>query len=212
MPGRLALAAVLATLAVVGTARAAARPAATSAAPAVTSAAPAARGAGKVFLSADEALALAFPKCAITRATVYLTPEQLARAGELAGEKIEASIARPWTATRDGALVGTAYLDTHRVRTLSETVFVVVDPRGRVARIELLSFAEPEEYIPRGNWYAQFLGKELGPELRLKGSIRPVTGASLTAVATTNAVRRVLALHRALEPAPRGEAARTRAP
>lgn len=154
--------------------------------------------AGSVFLTADEALALAFPTCELARATVYLTEKQLERAGALAGERIEAAITRPWTATRHGKLVGTAYLDTHRVRTLSETILVVVDPRGRVSRIELLSFAEPEEYIPRGNWYGQFVGKELDLELRLKGSIRPVTGASLTAVATTNAVRRVLALHRTL--------------
>jgi electron transport complex protein RnfG len=155
--------------------------------------------AGKVFLTADEALALAFPKCEITRTTEYLSPAQLERAKDLAGVPIDGAIVRPWAARADGKLVGFAYLDTHKVRTLPETILVVVDPKGRVARIEVLSFSEPEDYLPRGNWYAQFQGKELDPELRLKGSIRPVTGASLTASATTDAVRRVLALHRVLE-------------
>jgi len=82
---------------------------------------------------------------------------------------------------------------------VQRTHLVVVDPKGRVARIEVLSFSEPEDYLPRGNWYAQFQGKALDAELRLKGSIRPVTGASLTASATTDAVRRVLALNRVLE-------------
>ena len=88
------------------------------------------------------------------------------------------------------------------MRTLSETILVATDPEGRVTRIELLSFAEPEEYVPRGNWYAQFVGRPLDDELRLKRAIRPADGASLTAGATTDAVRRVLALQRTLREMP----------
>lgn len=162
-------------------------------------AAAATRAAAKVFLTADEALALAFPKCEVARTTEYLSAAEIARARDMAGVRVDGAIVRPWTARAAGKLVGHAYLDTHRVRTLPETILVVVDPQGRVARIEVLSFAEPEDYLPRGNWYAQFTGKELTADLRLKGSIRGVTGASLTASATTDAVRRVLALHRVLE-------------
>ena len=72
---------------------------------------------------------------------------------------------------------------------------VVVGPAGSIARIEVLSFSEPEEYMPRGHWYAQFPGKALDDELAVKRGIRPVSGATLTARATTEAARRVLALH-----------------
>ena len=75
---------------------------------------------------------------------------------------------------------------------------IVVDPQGRVARIEVISFREPEDYLPRGAWYEQFRGKALNPNLQIKRDIRPVTGATLTARATTDAVRRVLALHQIL--------------
>jgi Na+-translocating ferredoxin:NAD+ oxidoreductase RnfG subunit len=75
---------------------------------------------------------------------------------------------------------------------------VVVGPDGEVARIEILAFKEPPDYIPRDAWYEQFSGRELGPDLELKRAIRPVTGATLTARATTDAVRRVLALHEVL--------------
>lgn len=160
------------------------------------------KGPGKVFLTADEALALAFAGCEITRSTVYLTDAQKARATKLAEADVDASIARPWVATKDGKLVGTAYLDTHKVRTLAETLFVVVDPEGRVARIEVLAFAEPQEYLPRASWYAQFVGRALDADLRVKGAIRPVTGASLTVNATTHAVRRVLAVHAVLAQTP----------
>ena len=75
---------------------------------------------------------------------------------------------------------------------------VEVDPEGAIVRIEVLSFSEPEEYLPKAHWYEQFQGKPLDDELSLKRAIRPVTGATLTAHATTDAARRVLALDRVL--------------
>jgi hypothetical protein len=101
--------------------------------------------------------------------------------------------------------VGTAYVDTHRVHTLRESVLVVVDPAGRIGRVEVLAFGEPEDYLPRGRWYDQFLGRPLDDELSLKRAIRGITGATLTAHATTDAVRRALALHRVLADAPEPE-------
>lgn len=152
----------------------------------------------KVFLSVDEALRLAFPSTKVERRNAYLTPEQVRRAAELSGEEVKSALVTRYEARRDGQLLGTAYFDTHRVRTLPETLMIVVDPQGRVERIEVISFREPEEYLPRGRWYEQFRGKALGPALQLKRDLRPVTGATLTARATTDAVRRVLALHRVL--------------
>lgn len=155
--------------------------------------------AAKVFLGVEEALKLAFPGCRVERRTAYLTAEQLKRARELAAVEVPGALVSYYVATRpDGKPAGTAYLDTHRVRTLPETLMVVVDPADRVARVEVLSFREPVEYLPRGPWYGQFAGRELGPELDLRRGIRPVTGATLTARATTAAVRRVLALHRVI--------------
>jgi hypothetical protein len=154
--------------------------------------------AAKVFLTVDEALKLAFPGCAVTRRTAFLTPEQVKRARELAGAEVPSALLTYYVATRGGRPAGTAYFDTHRVRTLPETLMIVVDPQNRVSRIEVISFREPEEYMPRGAWYQQFLNKSLDPDLQLKRGIRPVTGATLTARATTDAVRRVLALHQVL--------------
>lgn len=147
----------------------------------------------------DEALALAFPDCDLERRTVYLKAAQLERIGELAGEPRKSALAHVYRATRGGRLVGTAYFDTHVVRTLPETILVVVDPGGRVLRVEVVSFREPPDYLPREGWYGQFDGRTLDDELSLDRGIRPITGATLTARATTSAVRRVLALHRVLD-------------
>lgn len=146
----------------------------------------------------EEALERAFPGCAVERRTEYLTGEQLERARALAAVEIASALVHPYVASCAGAPGGTAYFDAHRVRTLPETLLVVVDPEGRVERIELLSFDEPPEYIPREVWYEQFPGEELDADLELARGIDGVTGATLTARATTAAVRRILALHRVL--------------
>ena len=160
----------------------------------------------KVFLTQEEALKLAFPGAAIEHKIAYLTPAQQKEARRLSGDdELPGAIVSYYVGTKDGRSVGTAYFDTHLVRTMSETIMVQVDPAGSIARIEVLSFSEPEEYMPRAHWYEQFRGKPLDAELSLKRAIRPVTGATLTAHATTGAARRVLALDRVLrQPQPQG--------
>lgn len=151
---------------------------------------------GKVFLTVDEALKLAFPRATTKKETLYLTKQQHESAKKAAGVAVPSAVVRPYVAKdAKGNTVGTAWFDTHMVRSKKETIMIVVSPKETVERIEILSFGEPVDYIPGGKWYAQFTGKKLGPELSLKKSIRNVTGATLTAEATTEAVRRVLALH-----------------
>ena len=109
----------------------------------------AAPAAARVLLTVDEALDLAFPGCDVDRGTVFLTEEQVARASEASGQEVASALVHPYRATCDGAYAGTAYFDTHRVRTLPETLMVVVGADGSVARLEVLSFKEPPEYMPR---------------------------------------------------------------
>jgi hypothetical protein len=151
--------------------------------------------AARVFLTQQEALKLAFPDATVERRTLYLTEAEQTQIAALSGAAKPSALAVAYSATRDGRLVGTAYFDTHVVRTQPETLMVVIDAAGAIARLEVLSFSEPEEYMPRAHWYAQFPGKSLDPELSVRRGIRAVSGATLTARATTEAARRVLALH-----------------
>ena len=152
----------------------------------------------KVFLTVGEALRLAFPGCAVERRTVFLTPAQKTRTEQLSKGEVKSALVNPYHATCDGKDGGTAYFDSHVVRTLPETLMVVIDPQGKVRRVEVLAFAEPEDYLPPARWYGQFAGQGLGDDLALGHHVRNVTGASLTARATTEAVRRVLALHQVI--------------
>jgi len=174
---------------------------------ALSASASAAGGGGKVFLTVEEALKLAFPEEEVETRTAYLTPEQLAAARELAQVEVPSAIVRYRVARRDGRVVGTAYVDTHLVRSMKETILVVVDPDQRIRRIEVLAFGEPLEYLPHASWYGQFTGHALDSELTTKRGIAGVTGATLTVRATTDAARRVLALHRVLHGAPQSRPA-----
>jgi hypothetical protein len=152
-----------------------------------------------VLLTVDEALELAFPNCGLERESVFLTESEMAEASRLAGHPRSRALVVRYVAIRDGERTGTAYFDTHRVRTLDETVLVVVQPDDRIGRIELISFDEPPDYMPREGWYRQFDGRALSDDLDLDRGIRAVTGATLTANATIAAARRVLAVHQVIE-------------
>jgi hypothetical protein len=155
---------------------------------------------GKVFLTQEEALRLAFPAgTKVERRTVFLTPVEQETVKKLSGaEHLPSALATCYVGVRDGREVGTAYFDAHVVRTETETLMILVDPGGAIARIEVLAFAEPEEYLPRGRWYAQFSGRKLDDELAVAHGIRPVSGATLTVRATTEAARRIVALHQVI--------------
>ena len=84
------------------------------------------------------------------------------------------------------------------MRTLPETVMVVVAPDGTIDRVDILSFDEPMDYFPKRRWIDQLLHRKLNKDLSLTGAIRPISGASLTGRAIVDATRKVLALHRVL--------------
>jgi hypothetical protein len=149
----------------------------------------------RVLMSQQQALAGAFPAgTKVIRQTFFLTPEQLAQARRESGVDFDGQLVVRYA----GANGAYAYFDAHRVRTLPETVMVVVKPDGSVGKIEILSFDEPTDYFPRRRWLDQLLGRKLDPELSLNRAVRPISGASLTGRAIVNASRKILALHHAI--------------
>jgi hypothetical protein len=152
-----------------------------------------------VSMTQDEALAAAFPAgTKVERQTHFLTEAQLAKARAAAGPGVPvegALVVRYVGRDSAGKLVGTAYFDTHRVRTLDETLMVLVDPSSKVARVDILAFGEPEEYKPKPGWFSRFVGRSLDDDLALRRGILGVTGATLSSQAVTDAVRRILAIH-----------------
>ena len=151
--------------------------------------------AARVLLTQEQALALAFPKSVkVTRQKFFLTPQQLAAAKGESGVDFDDQLIVRYAGS-DGRF---AYFDTHRVRTMPETIMVVITPDGKVDHVEILSFDEPTDYLPKRRWVDQLNGHKLDRELSLSGAIHPMTGASLSGRAMVNATRKILALHHVL--------------
>ena len=85
------------------------------------------------------------------------------------------------------------------MRTKRESLLISLDPSGRVQRVDVTAFLEPPEYQAPERWLQQYDQQPLGDDLALQRAIRPIAGASLTAIAANAAVRRVLAIDQVLE-------------
>jgi transcriptional regulator of nitric oxide reductase len=130
--------------------------------------------------------------------TYVLTPEQVEAVEGLAKSRLPTKIVTIHTGWRSEELLGYAFLDVHTVRTLAEAFLVVLDPQGDVRTLRVLAFHEPLEYLPTPRWYEQFAGKSSSARLRLGQDIHGIVGATLSARAATQGVRRALAFHRVL--------------
>lgn len=146
----------------------------------------------------EAALKLAFPGATFTRKEYFLTEAQGARVKQLSQRELPGLWWIAYEAVKAGKTVGVAFFDTHRVRTLNETAMVAIAPEGKVIRVEVIQFHEPQEYLAKDAWKQQFVGHKLDDELSLKRGIRPLGGATLTANALTDASRRCLGLWQVL--------------
>lgn len=149
-------------------------------------------------ITREEALAAVYPGAAVAAERVFLTRAQRTAIGELAGVDVESGLVARYVATKDGAVVGRAYVDTHVVRTKRESLLISLNADGTVKRIDVTAFLEPIEYLPSPRWLRQYDGRPLNDDLAVRRAIRAIAGATLTGLATNAAVRRVLATDRVL--------------
>ena len=129
---------------------------------------------------------------------VFLTQKEVEEVAKRAGVEVESPLVARYIARKGGKVIGRAYVDTHIVRTKKESLLVCLDAEGKILRIEVTAFLEPPEYKPSQAWYGQYGKKGLSDDLHLGRGIHPVAGATLTAIATNRAARRVLAIDAAL--------------
>lgn len=172
------------------------------------------RGGSEVI---DQALERAFPGCAIERVVCRLGDPERAKVNKLADQKkFRKKTTFAYVARRDGAVVGTAFFDSHVVRSKRETLMVAVEPDGELRCVDTVAFAEPPEYLAQDAFYDSLKGRGQGRPLTLGRGLDGTTGATLTCRAVANACRRALALHEVLGAkvgrAKAGEKTRAQAP
>lgn len=157
-------------------------------------------------ITREEALGAVFPGATIRSEQIFLTGDQQRQASAIAGVEVPSALVARYVAVKDGQVVGRAYVDTHVVRAKRESLLISLDGSGGVKRIDVTAFLEPPEYHAPDAWLSQYRGRALDDDLTLQRAIRPIAGATLTARATNDAVRRVLAIDRVLQ----GSAGETR--
>lgn len=150
-------------------------------------------------ITREEALASVYPGATLRTEQVFLTASQQKQVLTRAGGDVPSALVARYIASRDGKVIGRAYVDTHIVRTKRESLLISLDSTGRVLRIDVTAFQEPAEYEAPEAWLRQFRGRTLDDDLAVNRAIRPIAGATLTARETTSAVRRVLAIDAVLE-------------
>lgn len=142
----------------------------------------------------EEILDSLYPGAAIRSEQVFLTPDQRERAAALGKVDVPSMLIARYIATRNGAVVGRAYVDTHTVRTKRESLLIALDASGALERIEVTAFLEPPEFEASELWLRQYRDKALTDGLAVNRDIRPLAGATLTTRAVNAAARRVLAV------------------
>lgn len=112
---------------------------------------------------------------------LLLTAEMVRRIEGLARARVKERLVTFYTARRGDEVAGYAVIHSHIVRTKRETLSIAFEPDGRIRKITVLAFLEPEEYKPSERWLAQFEGKGPADRLAAGHDIAAITGATLTA-------------------------------
>ena len=150
-------------------------------------------------LSREEILKLVYPGTNVKSEYVFLTKDQQLQAAEQSGVDVPSALIARYLASKNDEIIGTAYIDTHIVRTKKETLLIALNTAGEVLHIEVTAFLEPQEYLAPDAWLRQYEGRVLNADLAIHRAIRPIAGGTLTAHATNEAVRRVLAIDEILK-------------
>lgn len=147
----------------------------------------------------ESAVKDAFPEATnIEIKNIVLTEEQIKKAESIYKKRIDDRLVSFYVGKKGEEILGYAVIDTHIVRTKPETFMVVIGPNGEVRSIEIIAFYEPMEYMPTEKWLNLFNGINLNSGLRVKRDIPNITGATLSAIAITEGVRKILAIHKVL--------------
>ena len=108
--------------------------------------------------------------------------------------KIDSKKIRFYLVKKSKKTVGYGVLLTQRVRTKKASILYLVDTRGRIKSVEIITFKEPSEYKPNSAWMRVFKGKSKRDNLVSGRGIPTITGATMSARTIANASRIALAI------------------
>ena len=152
---------------------------------------------GELLIPLKEALDSAFPGAtSVEKVTVILDDNQAYLIEDIIKAKLDSRIHIFYEFKNESEVLGYGVVDTHILRTKSETVLYLIDSSGNLINAEILAFFEPGEYMPPSKWLNLFDRKNTDNELRIGKQIPNITGATITAHEFSRNTRKVLAIYK----------------
>lgn len=146
----------------------------------------------------QEMLSLMYPNCKRKKENIFLTKEQKKEIEQALDQKIHSPMALRYHIECPSGH-SFAYVDSHIVRTMNQTVVVGIGQKGRITHYKISSFMEPSEYRPPQQWIKQLINKGPEDKYQLNHEIDALSGATLSANAVVKSSKKVIKMHQVLK-------------
>lgn len=149
-----------------------------------------------IYLKPDQALKIIFQDSReIVSEKKTLTPEQQRNLEGRLGTKLAKTEWNFYIARSNGRIDGYAVIDSEVGKTEPITFLTAITPEGRVKEVEILVYREPiGSEVHEKRFLRQYRGKKKSDPIRVGQDIANISGATLSARAVTNGVKRDLLL------------------
>ncbi len=143
-----------------------------------------------VYLNEEQAQQAIFGKTKMTKNFVILTKDQIKIVEEKSGRDVRhGGEIKMWNVEGGGTFVIDEVLGKHEFITYA----IGINKDGSVRGIEIMSYNETYGYqVREESWRKQFVGKNIGSNLKLDGDVKNISGATLSCKHITEGVKRVL--------------------
>lgn len=148
-----------------------------------------------VLMDVPSALKFHFGEYEVQKEKIFLTSNSIKELEKASRSKFISKIYSVYEANSGGKRVMSGILETHILRSRTQTLFVIFDKKGKILATQVLAFYEPEEYIMSPKWFSQFKSKTINDRMDPGDDLVKVSGSTISYNETASAIRRMSALY-----------------
>jgi len=143
----------------------------------------------ETYLSLEQAQKVLFPGASFTPATIPLTSQQQKAIASASDVRVRESTVKVWKVSGGGLFILDNAVGKHEFIDFA----LALNTDGSVKGVEILSYRETYGgQVREAKWRAQFVGKTTAQPVKIDKDIKNISGATLSSVHLTDAVRRLL--------------------
>ena len=143
----------------------------------------------EVYMSAEQAASIFFPKQSFKKSAAVLTDEEKKIIEQLSKLPVKSKTLNALTSPESNAVFIDQVIGKHELITYA----VGISKEAKVVGVEILEYRESYGHqVRREAWRRQFIGKNKTSELELNKDIKNLSGATLSSAHITEGVRRLV--------------------